>query len=275
LTHDVSHHRTDRDRAVNLRFHEEDWERIERDWTLFWNGELQRPLVWFTCYDPATGPSPQKRKFIPQYGAETSPQDIIAIETEDLEKRHFPGDTFPKFWLNFGAGSLAAYLGSEVIATEDTVWFDRLGKELDEIEIAVDRENYWYQRIQAVLDAALSTWNGAVQVGFSDIGGNLDIIASLRGTNELLLDVSDHPEVLDRLVQEVTTAWIEIYQEEAQRIRAICRGTAPWGPLWSKGTTAFLQSDFSYMISPKMFEILSNVVDWHAISGEYPRNGHE
>ena len=31
-------------------------------------------------------------------------------------------------------------------------------------------------------------------------------------------------------------------------------GTTPWAPIWSPGKTYMLQCDFSYMISPAMFE---------------------
>jgi hypothetical protein len=29
---------------IDIRFTEEDWERIERDWNAWWAGELDRPL---------------------------------------------------------------------------------------------------------------------------------------------------------------------------------------------------------------------------------------
>jgi 5-methyltetrahydrofolate--homocysteine methyltransferase len=145
-------------------------------------------------------------------------------------------------------------MGAGLSVSEDTIWFEPPGKSLQEIEIAVDPDSFWYQRIQSVIDAGLNIWNGEVQVGFSDIGGNLDILASLRGTNELLLDLYDHAELVERLMSDVTNAWKQIYQEEVNKIQAVCRGTSPWAPIWSQGTTYMLQSDFSYMISPRMFE---------------------
>lgn len=47
---------------------------------------------------------------------------------------------------------------------------------------------------------------------------------------------------------EVTNVWKRIYQEEVDKIQAVCRGTSPWAPIWSKGTTYMLQSDFSYLL---------------------------
>lgn len=239
---------------MKIRFDECNWERLEQNWMAFWRGELTRPLVLLACSDPAIPPVPHKREFLPQYGLQMSAEEILAIETADLERQYFIGDSFPKFWLNFGPGSIAAYLGSNVQVAEHTVWFQPLDTALPEWPLRVDRENVWFRRVHEILDAALMLWQGAVQVGFSDMGGNLDLVAALRGSQQLLLDLYDQPEAVATVAATITNIWQEVYREEARKIRAVCRGTTYWGPSWSRGTTAFLQCDFSYMISPKMFE---------------------
>jgi hypothetical protein len=47
--------------------------------------------------------------------------------------------------------------------------------------------------VQAVTQAAVQRWGRQMSVGFTDLGGNLDILASLRGTELLLLDLHDAP----------------------------------------------------------------------------------
>ncbi len=239
---------------MSIRFTEEDWERIEKDWTLFWQGELKRPMVWLEHWEPAEESEDKKRGFISQYPKEMSVEEIIEIENKHLERVYFLGDSFPKFWPNFGAGSSATYFGSDVNVDENTVWFTPVGKELKDIEISINKECYWYKRIQSIIDAGLKKWNGLVQVGHTDIGGNLDIIASLRETEKVLFDLYDNPGILEKLVKDVTRAWIQIYKDEDDKIRSVCKGTTPWAPIWSKDKTYMLQCDFCYMISPKMFE---------------------
>jgi len=56
-----------------------------------------------------------------------------------------------------------------------------------------DARNPWWQRVQAVTQAAVQRWGRQMSVGFTDLGGNLDILASLRGTELLLLDLHDAP----------------------------------------------------------------------------------
>jgi 5-methyltetrahydrofolate--homocysteine methyltransferase len=64
----------------------------------------------------------------------------------------------------------------------------------------------------------------------------------------------DHPDEVERLSSQITSLWLRYYTEQEALIRPICRGTSCWTPIWSTGRTYMLQSDFSYMISPKLFE---------------------
>jgi 5-methyltetrahydrofolate--homocysteine methyltransferase len=165
------------------------------------------------------------------------------------------GDAFPKWHPNYGPGILAGVFGSEVCYTDGTTWYNPLGvSSLAEIEIQFDRENIWWQRVHQITSAAVERWKGQVVIGHTDLGGNLDILASLRGTQNLLLDLYDAPEEVDRLTSKITEAWLSAYRELFDLIKPAGLGSACWGPCWSPGTTYMLQCDFAYMISPKMFE---------------------
>jgi len=57
-----------------------------------------------------------------------------------------------------------------------------------------------------------------------------------------------------RVCGEITRLFIRYYDELHALIRPGGRGTTPWAPIWSPDRCYMLQSDFSYMISPEMFE---------------------
>ncbi|MFB3896749.1 MAG: hypothetical protein ACE14V_10650 [bacterium] len=239
---------------MQIRFNDQDWERITQDWTGFWHQDLDQPMVWIQIWDPSKEPIPGRKSFMAQYPLQLSPEEIIELETRHLEGFDFIGDAFPKLFVNFGAGSAAAYFGAIPKVEPTTVWFDPMNFDLQYIKLAINRTGEWYQRIHAILDAALARWQDKVQVSNTDIGGNLDILASLRGTEQLLIDCYEQPEWVAGLCKQITTYWLQIYQEEADKILKVCRGTSPWAPVFSQGYTYMLQSDFSYMISPQMFE---------------------
>jgi 5-methyltetrahydrofolate--homocysteine methyltransferase len=114
--------------------------------------------------------------------------------------------------------------------------------------------------VQDITRALRERYNGMLQVSHSDLGGNLDILASFVTTEQLLLDVAEKPEAVVHQVERITGLWLEYYDGLDAIIRAeygglaACRGTSSWAPIWSPGRTYMLQSDFAYMISPKMFE---------------------
>ncbi len=54
----------------------------------------------------------------------------------------------------------------------------------------------------SVTRAAVERWGEQLSIGFTDLGGNLDVLAHLQGTQQLLVDLIDCPEEVDRLVGE-------------------------------------------------------------------------
>jgi 5-methyltetrahydrofolate--homocysteine methyltransferase len=70
----------------------------------------------------------------------------------------------------------------------------------------------------------------------------------------LRLDLYDTPEEVARLAGAITRLWLRYYDELYAIIQTAGHGTTPWAPIWSPQRCYMLQSDFSYMISPRMFE---------------------
>lgn len=236
-----------------ISFDEQDWLRVEDTWKNFWSGTLQRPIVWMEYSDKPFHRKSEYRRYYPQYDNNVSVDEIVSLDAERLAATRFGGDSLPKVFINFGPGSAAAYMGSRVDTANDTIWFHSLEKELADFDIHVDKEGYWYNRIMEIIKGITERFDGLVQTSFSDIGGNLDILASLRGTQNLATDLYDEPDLVDRLLKNITDEWLKIYDDEYRVISKKCRGTSTWSPVWSPGKTYMLQSDFCYMISSEMF----------------------
>jgi len=237
--------------VMNIRFTEQDWQRIARDWSAWWAGDLERPLVVLETFDKVDADWSQLTKYGP-----TAPVEAILENWERiLAAAHFHGDAYPKWWVNFGPGTVAAFLGSRVSWTPDTTWFWPLEgiQALDQLHLQYDPDNLWWRHVQAVTRGAVERWGRSVVVGITDLGGNLDILASLCGSDRLLLDLTDQPEQVDRLVGDITRLWLRYYDELCEITDQAGRGNACWGPCWSPGHGYMLQCDFSYMISPRMF----------------------
>lgn len=243
-----------------LNFTEEDWQRLERDTQAWWAGELRRPLVYLAVPNPP----PLNNADAPLYSYWSNyPLDMPADEIVDrfepvLSSIHFYGDAFPWWWLNFGPGIVAGFLGAKVHSVyepSETVWFSPVREtRLANLELNYDATNIWWQRVKELTSALVQRYGRNLVVSHTDLGGNLDILASFRGTQDLLFDLVDCPEQVDRLTRAITQLWLRYYDELDAAIRTTCRGTSCWTPIWSRGRTYMMQSDFAYMISPAMFE---------------------
>lgn len=242
-------------RGCKISFTEADWRKRIQDYTAWWQGELDRPLI--LSYGQKEGVVCRRKlhNFFTEYSQEISAEEIVSIVEEDLASKIFYGDAYPSFWPNFGPGVVAAFVGlANLHSTSDTVWFKpKEIKPLSEIHITAKLDNPLFKRIKDITRVAVERFGSIVQVGFPDLGGNLDILASFRTTEKLLLDLVDHPEEVERVLWESHKAWWTYYREFEQIIKKKCLGTVSWACTWAPGRTYMLQCDFAYMISPEMF----------------------
>jgi 5-methyltetrahydrofolate--homocysteine methyltransferase len=239
----------------NLHFKPQDWKRIKRDWTAWWNHDLDRPMVVVDVYEW------QGQSFVPQFEGWNIEKDIFPVEQvldyyqRILQDVTFHGDSWPRWWPNFGAGIIAGFQGASIGVDENTVWFEPLiNTGLEDIKLQYDPQNFWWRWVKSITRAAVERWGDQITIATTDLGGNADILASLRGTQNLLIDLYDAPEVVDRLASRITQLWIRYYDELHQIIKTTNNGTTSWAPMWAPGRYYMLQSDFAYMISPPMFE---------------------
>jgi len=235
------------------------WERVRRVYADWWAGRLQRPLIaaTLTGFEPP-GPQPPLpfHHFTSFYGLETPVDRILDVWEWKLAEQRYLGDAFPSLWLNFGPGVMAAFLGCELHNSPagGTAWFHpRELREAADLHFSVDENNPWWRRIVEIARAADARFGGLLQVGMTDLGGNLDIVSSFRPGEKLLLDLYDCPGEIERLVWEAHRCWWQCFE----RLHACLPhnpGYTAWTPIFSAEPYYMLQCDFCYMIGPEMFD---------------------
>ncbi|MGQ9683914.1 MAG: hypothetical protein ACUVX9_15385, partial [Anaerolineae bacterium] len=222
----------------------------------WWEDELRRPLVYVVDW-PSEGVQslPDAPHIVANLPLDLSPEQVLAHYQPWLEGARYYCDAFPCWNPNFGPGAVAAFLGSVPRPVPGTVWFEPLPiSDIAELRIAFDENSLWWRKVRDLTEAAVEHWGSAVALVHTDLGGNLDILAHLRGSQQLLVDLCDAPDTVERLCAEITQVWLRCYHCLSVIIARAGRGFVNWGPMWAPGTTYLLQSDFSYMISPRMFE---------------------
>ncbi len=89
-------------------------------------------------------------------------------------------------------------------------------------------------------------------MGMPDLGGVMDVAATLVGTEELLIDLYDEPEEVKRLIGELETAWYAAFHDCAAILKPQ-GGYSNWSGIASRRPGYIVQSDFCYMLSNPMF----------------------
>lgn len=176
-----------------------------------------------------------------------------------LSQQAFPADVLPMADTNIGPGSLSLFLGSEPRFSPQTVWFEPCFHENENPEelppFQFDEANKWWQVTQSTLEASVELGKGKYLIGCPDLIENVDILASLRDPQVLLMDMIERPEWVERKVAEINQIWFEAYQRIYEIIR-LEDGSSAFGAfrLWGPGKTAKVQCDASAMFSPDMFK---------------------
>lgn len=245
---------------MGIDFDSSRWQRVKKEYDAWWAGRLPRPLISITVAGRDPGrpqPNLPSHHFTAFYDLSIPAEAIVDRWDYDLSCHHFYGSAIPHVWPNFGPGVAAAFMGAklEVSAEAGTVWFHLAQeKPISEIHFEYDPQNPWVRRIADIYAAAADRWQGLVQVGMTDLGGNLDLLSTFRPAEQLLYDLYDHPDHVKRLIWEAHELWWRYFNELDSVIRRVNPGYSAWPGFYSHQSHYMLQCDFCYMISPSMFD---------------------
>ena len=223
----------------------------------WWRGELNRPLVKAVIVDAYDAPECS----IPVLSQKTcndfsvSPEQVVDALDNILSQHEYLGDAFPMVNFDaFGPGVLAAFCGAKLDNSSGGVWFfPKEQMEIEDIHVQYDPQNVYVQRIKDIYRAGLEKWQGGVIMGLPDLGGVMDVAATFRGSENLLMDLYDCPEEVTRLNAEIQKAWYEAYEDFMQVLKPQKYNTN-WTGLLSDTPSYVIQCDFSYMIGNSMFK---------------------
>jgi len=173
------------------------------------------------------------------------------------ENTYFGGDAFPSSFVNLGPGVMSTFLENPYKLAHDTVWFDvdPMIKFMDGSlpTLVYNKDNETYKQVYELTKYTLKNSAKDILVGMTDLGGGLDILASLRGSENLLYDLYDYPEQIHSLMREIDTAWELYFEDFASLLMEKQDGMATWMPIWNDRRWYALQCDFCAMISPESF----------------------
>ena len=220
--------------------HEEFWKREKRT----------RPLLSIQTWPqkPFRAPVSLEQKWLDE-------TYILAAARYEAENSYYAGEAVPRLFTNLGPGCMAACMGTGYWLAEHTVWFDRAPIMTDWAEmppLRLDRESEMWRHLDRLQTAFYA--DGEINASATDIGGVMDVLCSLRGTENLLYDLYDYPEEVKAASEQITDLWLEVFDQQMALAERAGQPYNTWMNLPSLQPWYPLQCDFCAMISPWQFE---------------------
>lgn len=228
------------------------WEETKNNFDLWWQDrDIGRPLMNIIAKE-------DQSLFVEPY--QTLENKYLGVDyllnstLHNINRSTYYADAYPSIDINIGPGSLAVYLGSKPIFTNDTVWFEPCIKSYDTFNIELNEKNYWLNKhLEIVKQIKLKAQNDFV-VNIPDIVENIDILAAMRDPQTLLYDIMDSPEIVKKFINDIEACYFKVYD----KFFDIVKDDNGWSGftafnIYGKGKTAKVQCDFSAMLSTNHF----------------------
>jgi hypothetical protein len=223
----------------------------------FWKGDLDEgPLVWATAANaiPGVPPTPPSVE-----AEEWTDLDYVMEKAEfDLSHGFYAGDALPMHnpWL--GPDQFAAWLGADIsfAPRDNTSWVKPFVKNWDDHpKLTIDPDNRWWKLYLEILRASAERGRGRWVTAYPDLHSGIDGLGAIRGSENLMMDLVDHPDAIRDRMGQMTRLWLEIVDTVSGILLPGGQGTSNWTYGWSSERFVCLgQNDFSCLVSPAMFE---------------------
>lgn len=180
----------------------------------------------------------------------------IILRRRNFYRRHqLMAEAYPQVSLDLGPGSLALYLGSEPGFARDTVWFNPCVDDISQwSELTYNPDNIWLKRHIKMFSLARSIVGDDWLLNMPDLIENMDTLAALRDTQELIFDMIDDPDLIKRKLAEVDAVYFQHFDRFYDLVSWQGSNSFTAFNIWGPGRTAKLQCDFSALMSPAQFK---------------------
>jgi len=182
------------------------------------------------------------------------------VESAYAHLQHNPayGDSVPSFMPNVGPDLVSTLFGAELVFGENTSWCQHTVPELAAWERFIatppDFNNPYWQAIEDMITLAAGRFGGRFYVAQPDLHGNYDILAGLRGPEDLCLDLVDDPELVRRACTHATGAYLEAYRRSYERLTELCQPCTTWCSYLHAGPAYVPSCDFLCLVSREVGE---------------------
>ncbi|MBU4199437.1 MAG: hypothetical protein KKE37_12345 [Verrucomicrobia bacterium] len=225
-----------------------------RRWEAYWKGELlDRPVVVCNILKINYPFLPESSYRERVYG------DLNAILDRALHNAQgteYLAESVPQFRLSFGPDEIAVFCGAELAWSDDsncdTNWSKPFVTDWTRnLPLSLKPESPLWQRMQLFYRLAGERLGGQILLQSLDFHTNMDLLAAVRGSEQLCMDLVDCPKAIDRAMSDACQIFEQVWDTCRINGRMDEYGYGFSG--YARDGVAVLACDFSALIGPDMF----------------------
>jgi hypothetical protein len=151
---------------------------------------------------------------------------------------------------------LEAMLGAPVEVSQESVWAREGGFDFADVDpLDFSPENPWRRTYLAFVAALTERYRSRVPIGLPILRGVSDLIACLRGSQQMIFDLYDQPDEVKSLARKCTNFIIGLVQDQHKIAGPFAGGyMIDAYTLWAPDKIMRIQEDASALFSPDLYD---------------------
>lgn len=232
--------------------HCDNFEKIATRFEEYWSRQNHdRPLL--CIYAPS-----RKRKPMPAFTGSLrerwlDTEYVLKSTRIRMENTYFAGEGYPHAFPNLGPDIFGAYFGCDLDFGESTSWAVSNITDLRQLDLSrLDENNIWWAKTIEMTEAMAEDARGDYLVGITDLHTGMDALVSLRGPEELCLDLFEQGELIEKQTMQLFDRFREVFEKLSQIIGKSQKGQTNWMGIYHPDRWYVTSCDFQGMISEAM-----------------------
>jgi hypothetical protein len=179
-------------------------------------------------------------------------------------------DILQSFSPAFGFPWVEAILGCPLIAGQDSIWsLPILRSYTDWAETSLSLDNPWFCKLMEFTQVLVNYSAGRFPISLPPIHSPLDLLGAIRGDQQMLLDLVDQHDAVQKILTDLTQVYFSIIESCLDIIPPFAGGYTTRLRMWAPGKAITPQNEYASMISTRMYREFALPID-RVITEHFP-----
>lgn len=235
----------------------QNYDYVKKRYIEFWNRENHdRPLI--SVFAAKDGAKPFSGKVPEKIQERWLDFDfVVKREIHTFKNTFYGGEAFPCLNPNLGPDFFGAMLRDlDVEFGESTSWSVHNVENWEDIpDFCFEEKNRWWKLLNQITDYAVQECKGQYLIGLTDIHSGLDALTSMKGPEEVCIDLYDSPESIQKRLKQCCSVYKQMMRKCFDKLSQVQEGHSNWSQLWHPEKEWYITScDFSCLVSQNDFD---------------------